>query len=479
VRSGGASGFSVGFSPLIMRKRENDKKLQGGILMKCVSKRTSILLLAGLLMLAGLLPLTAGGQKAGSEQAIELSVWTNFSWTDEVTKVIAERYTAKHPNVTFDVTLYPQRTLDQKIAIALPAKQGPDMFDAATRMVMPFGHLLHPLSDETVEYMDSLVPESCSKLLEMAGYQGKPNIIAYYTNPGVWYYNREHWKEAGLKEGVPATLDGVMDYARKLVKYDSAGNIVRSGVGLRLGGGGVGIAQKFVLSLLQPYGGEAMIAKGGKWCQGYDGPPGRNAVKFYVDALHKYKVESSDVKHEAEGFALGVISMYYRESQVISQLADLAPDLDYWVDLCPGAVRRGTAVNYRGLTIVDTTEYPEVCEDFGRFFLEKDNQYWMFETFGNQPVRTKEDYSAIYEKEPRLKIFMDSFNTPGYETWFQEPTPAYQEVYGKMADRLVSAYRDASLVDNPDKLARIVHEMAVETNQILKEQDEIAPGCTP
>ena len=447
--------------------------------MKNKRRMTWMMLLAALLLLSGLLPATAGGQKAGSDQAVELSIWTNFSWTDEVTKIIAERYTEKHPNVTFDITLYPQRTLDQKIAIALPAKQGPDMFDAATRMVMPFGHLLHPLSDETVEYMESVVPDSCMQLLTLAGHQGKPNIIAWYSNPAAWYYNRAHWKEAGLADGVPDTLDGTMEYAKKLVKRDSAGNVVRSGVGLRLGGGGVGIAQKFTQSFILPYGGTTLVSKDGKWCQGYDGSAGQNAVKFYIDALHKHKVESFDVKHEAEGFGLGVISMYYRESHVIGQLADLAPDLDYWVDLCPGADRRGTGVNYRGLTIVETTDYAELCEDFGRFFLEEDNQYWMFDTYGNQPVRIGEDYSAIYEKEPRLKVFMDSFNTPGYETWFQAPTPAYQEVYGKLADRLVAAYRDASLVDNPDKLAAVVHEMAVETNQILKEQDEIAPGCTP
>lgn len=100
----------------------------------------------------------------------------------------------------------------------------------------------------------------------------------------------------------------------------------------------------------------------------------------------------------------------------------------------------------------------------------------MFEKYGNQPVRTKEDYSAIYKKEPRLKIFMDSFSTPGYEGWFQEPTPAYGEVYGKLADRMGAAWRDASLVDNPSKLAKVVSDAAVETSMILKEQGELAPG---
>jgi len=39
----------------------------------------------------------------------------------------------------------------------------------------------------------------------------------------------------------------------------------------------------------------------------------------------------------------------------------------------------------------------------------------------------------------------------------------------KLAERLVKAYQDKSLLDNPTGVAKVIHEAAEETNEILKE----------
>ena len=46
------------------------------------------------------------------------------------------------------------------------------------------------------------------------------------------------------------------------------------------------------------------------------------------------------------------------------------------------------------------------------------------------------------------------------------------EVYTKLAGRLERAYRDRSLVDNPEGIAKTIKEAARETDEILKEAGE-------
>lgn len=44
-----------------------------------------------------------------------------------------------------------------------------------------------------------------------------------------------------------------------------------------------------------------------------------------------------------------------------------------------------------------------------------------------------------------------------------------------MADRLVAAYLDATLLNNPDGVAKTIKEMAAETDLILKANGQYVP----
>ena len=45
------------------------------------------------------------------------------------------------------------------------------------------------------------------------------------------------------------------------------------------------------------------------------------------------------------------------------------------------------------------------------------------------------------------------------------------EIYTKLAARLVRAFRDESLLDNPKKMRKVLTEAAEETNSILKREN--------
>jgi hypothetical protein len=43
-----------------------------------------------------------------------------------------------------------------------------------------------------------------------------------------------------------------------------------------------------------------------------------------------------------------------------------------------------------------------------------------------------------------------------------------------MADRLMPAFKDGSLAENPDGQKKVMHDMAEETNAVLKDWDLLA-----
>jgi hypothetical protein len=48
------------------------------------------------------------------------------------------------------------------------------------------------------------------------------------------------------------------------------------------------------------------------------------------------------------------------------------------------------------------------------------------------------------------------------------------EIYSRMADRLMAAFKRADLVDNPAGMARVIKDTADETNRILDEHGLLA-----
>ena len=58
----------------------------------------------------------------------------------------------------------------------------------------------------------------------------------------------------------------------------------------------------------------------------------------------------------------------------------------------------------------------------------------------------------------------EGFNLYGYPS-----LACYDEIQTKLAERLIKAFMDESLVDNPTKLAKVIADAAAETDAILKE----------
>jgi len=107
-----------------------------------------------------------------------------------------------------------------------------------------------------------------------------------------------------------------------------------------------------------PYGAKVLEKVGSKWKAGYDNEAGRKALQYYIDGVHKHKVDSLDFKSDAEAFGLGMTAMFQRESWVVGYMAKNAPKINYGVFMVPkGPGGWGTVGNTMGLSISKASKH--------------------------------------------------------------------------------------------------------------------------
>ena len=78
-----------------------------------------------------------------------------------------------------------------------------------------------------------------------------------------------------------------------------------------------------------------------------------------------------------------------------------------------------------------------------------------------------EELGPSFTEVPQYKYFAEVPKT--YELYAYPRLAVTDEAFTKLAERLVKAYQDKSLLDNPAGITKVVHEAAEETNEILKE----------
>jgi len=435
-----------------------------------VGRRTFLKLAAG----AGLA--TAAGLGIGSASsaasAVTLSLWTGYPELVPWYKAVATGYATSHPNVTVTVFSTSLREAEAKLSAAVPTGTGPDVYDIGTNISVKFidGGLLDPNPPEIVQYMKSGVWDS--SVVDFFNVGGK-----YYGLPlqdgsrASMFYNKTMFKEAGIA-APPTTFPDLIAAARKLTKIDSTGKMTRSGLSLRLSGQGSGIAEKFRF-VLEPAGGSLIAkTKSGKYHNNYDNAAGRSALQFYVDAVQKYKIDDPKIPHDADAFVAGTTAMLFREAWVIGEIQQKNPTLDYGVVPIP---RWRAGSPYRmllqpwGIYVNGKSNNKSVSWDFLKFLTNAQNAVQLTSMTGWISERRDVDWKSLLAKTPQFGVFV---SPPKGIVFYVEPVlSAWDEIETKLADRLVDAYVNPSLNNNPAKVAGTIHTMAAETDQILKTAD--------
>src|SRR5436853_680125 len=372
-----------------------------------VDRRTFLKLAtgAGLATMGGLGP--APWVQAASD--VTLSIWTGFPELVPFYKTVAEGYGKVHANVKFTFFSTSLREAEQKLSAAVPTGTGPDIYDIGTNISVKFidGGLLSPNPPDVDQYLKSGA--------------WNPSVVDFFTVSGKTYglplmegsrasmfYNKTMFKEAGIATP-PSTFPELVADARKLVKFDASGKMIRSGISLRLSGQGSGIGEKFRF-VLEPAGG-ALIVKtpSGKWHSGYDNEAGRAALTFYVDAVQKDKIDDPKVPHDADAFAAGTTAMLFREAWVIGEIQQKNPKLEYGVAPIPRWKAGGPykmLVQPWGIYVNGKSGNKSAAWDFLKFLTNRENALRLTTMTGWVSERQDVDWKPLLKETPQFEVFV-------------------------------------------------------------------------
>ncbi len=432
-----------------------------------VDRRTFLKLATG----AGLAAASGIGFASESQAAgvVTLSIWTGFPELVPFYKTVADAYEKTHSNVKVTVFSTSLREAEQKLSAAVPTGTGPDVFDIGTNISVKFidGGLLDPNPPDVVQNLKSAAWNSgVVNFFNVSGkFYGLPLMDGSRAS---MYYNKAMFSAAGIAKP-PSTFPELIDAARKLTKLDASGKMIRSGISLRLSGQGSGIAEKFRF-VLEPAGGSLVIkTPSGKWHNGYDNEAGRAALQFYVDAVQKYKIDDPKVQHDADAFVGGNTAMLFREAWVIGEIKQKNPKLEYGVAPIPrwkvGSPHRMLLQPW-GIYVNGKSGNKSAAWDFLKFLTNRENAIRLTSMTGWISERQDVDWKPLLKETPQFEVFV---SPPKEVAFYVEPIfSVWDEIETKLADRLVPAYADPTLNNNPAKIAERVREMATETDEILK-----------
>lgn len=396
-----------------------------------------------------------------------INVWVGYPELDPFLKWAGVEFAKTHPGVDIQVFSTSLREFEQKLTSAVSAGTGPEVYSVSTGIAANLADA--GILAENPKDIDSYLKSGpWSKFaVEFMTIKGKTYGVPFMDGSRAsLYYNKKMFKEAGLDPNMPPkTFDELMQYARKLTKYDSAGKVVRSGLSLRISGGGSGLVEKFRF-FLHNYGGDLIIpAKNGKWKNGLDNKAGQDALKFYIDALYKNKIDDPQVQHDSDAFVTETTAMFLRESWVIGEIKSKNPNLEYGVAPMPGARRNDIDTQPQALYMSKDGAKSQNVKDFVKFLTSDQAASKLIELSGWIPVR-KYDSAALVKEIPQYNVFV---NPPaGHGFYADINIPCFDEVQTKVADKLMEEYLNKKLLDNPDGIKKAMHDIADLVDSILK-----------
>lgn len=277
------------------------------------------------------------------------------------------------------------------------------------------------------------------------------------------FINTDMFKEAGLDPNKPPkNLTELLDYAKKLTKYDANGKVIRSGFAVRYAGNQTGITDKF-LPILHAYDALMVDPKYKKSKGIVNSKNAVEALQFYGDLVNKYKVSSLEVGNPEAAFGKGLAAIIFRESWLPGWMASNAPDIKYKVYALPSqkvAPGPGALFGWSDL-VYKNSPNKKLAWKFLNFMWSKENDLAratsqdimpVFKSnFDTNFVKNRPDYDAIMEMAKR------------------QPAPTY---FSPKMNEVAAAYGDAILdvIYGRKDAKTSLDAAAVKIDQILKQK---------
>jgi multiple sugar transport system substrate-binding protein len=276
------------------------------------------------------------------------------------------------------------------------------------------------------------------------------------------FINVDMYEEVGLDpDQPPTTLDELLEHAKKLAKYDAAGNCIRSGYGIRYSGDQTGITDKF-LPILHAFGG-MMVDPEYKVAHGIvNSPEAVAALTFYGDLVNKYKVSSLEVGNPEVAFAQGLAGIIFRESWLPGWMELNAPHIRYKVYPLPSQTATpgpGALFGWADL-VYKHSPNKELAWKFLEFMWSKEHDYRRATAQGIMPVIAENFNTEFVTSRPDYEAVMAMAAREPAPSYFHPKMNEVAAAYGDAILAVIYGQKDAqtALDEAADRIDRILKQ---------------------
>lgn len=328
--------------------------------------------------------ITAGG--SFSAQAVEIEYWQYF-FEARVTAMdqLIENFEAANPDITVKMTHFPYADYRTKVAAAIPAGEGPDVVQLFYGWLNDYvqAELIQPLPADQFP-VDKIEAEFFPMVQAMKrgdNYMALPTAVRSLA----LFYNKRLFEKAGI-DGPPATLEELVETAKKIAEKDGAGNITTVGITTGMTGQD---HHWFREGLIRQFGGDPYTDN--YKSVNYNSDAGRAALKYYTDLEDVHEVTKVGFMDEAQAaFKAGRAGMHIDGSFRIGALNKVR-GLQWGVAELPAAAD-GTKSNYSSYWVNAVTtkaqgeKYDAAVKFMAYVTSDEAMQIWL-DTVGELPAK--------------------------------------------------------------------------------------------
>lgn len=260
----------------------------------------------------------AVGVFAGTMAAadVEIEYWQYFfDARVSAMEQLIEGFEAENPGITVKMTHFPYADYRTKVAAAVPAGEGPDVVQLFYGWLNDYkaAQLIQPLPVDAfpADQIDAQFFPMVGAMREGDRYWALPTAVRSLA----LFYNERLMKEAGI-DTPPATLDELVEAAKKMTKRDAAGNLTQVGI---TAGMNAQDHHWFREVLVRQMGGDPY--QDDYKTVNYNTDAGKAAAEFYVGLANDHKVTAFGFMDEPQAaFKAGRAGMHIDGSFRIGSL---------------------------------------------------------------------------------------------------------------------------------------------------------------
>jgi sn-glycerol 3-phosphate transport system substrate-binding protein len=362
-------------------------------------------------------PSTSGGTKktaevdySGVKPASQITFWSVHPGdSQEVTQQIIDAFHQSQSDIKVKLVTAGETYEDiaQKFQTAQTGGTLPDMLVLSdvwwfryymNNQIVPMDPLFEALDYDTGDYVDQLLADY--------HYADKTWAVPWARSTPLFYYNKDHWKQAGLPDRAPKTWDEFAEWAPRLQSKVA------------------GIDHAFQMPALEAYAGwtfqNLLWGYGGGWSAPdsfditCDSDASVQAIQFAADAVLKDKWAGVASQSQADDLSAGAVSATVDSTGTLVGIVSAAK-FDVGAGFLPGGPETTSPVcptGGSGLGIPSDVpkENQLAAATFIKFLTDPENCLKFSEATGYVPIRKSADTSSLTSKQPLSQVAIDQLD---------------------------------------------------------------------